>query len=67
MCSDGLWNYCSEAAALRDLVRRAAGEVGQDVAGTAEALVSWAIGQGGHDNIGVVLARVGPVLFHDVD
>jgi serine/threonine protein phosphatase PrpC len=59
VCSDGLWNYCSEAAAMRDLVQQSAGQVGQDVGGTAEALVTWAIEQGGHDNIAVVLARVG--------
>jgi serine/threonine protein phosphatase PrpC len=58
-CSDGLWNYCSEATAMGDLVRRAADQVGQDVAGTAEALVAWAVEQGGHDNIAVALARVG--------
>jgi serine/threonine protein phosphatase PrpC len=59
VCSDGLWNYCSEAVAMHDLVRQCADLVGQDVAGTAEALVAWAVAQGGHDNIAVVLARVG--------
>lgn len=59
VCSDGLWNYCSEATAMGDLVHRTADQVGQDVAGTAEALVAWAVEQGGHDNIAVALARVG--------
>jgi serine/threonine protein phosphatase PrpC len=59
VCSDGLWNYCSEANAVGDLVRHTAGQVGQDVGETAEALVTWAIEQGGHDNIAVALARVG--------
>lgn len=59
VCSDGLWNYCSEATAMRDLVGHTAGQVGQDVAQTAEGLVTWAIEQGGHDNIAVVLARLG--------
>jgi serine/threonine protein phosphatase PrpC len=59
VCSDGLWNYCSEATAVRDLVRYAAAQAGQDVARAAEGLVAWAIEQGGHDNIAVALARVG--------
>ncbi len=58
VCSDGLWNYASEPEALRAQV---------DAAGTTEplplasALVAWAIAQGGHDNITVALARVGPM------
>jgi serine/threonine protein phosphatase PrpC len=58
VCSDGLWNYASEPRALRAQV---------DAAGTTEplalasALVAWANGQGGQDNITVALARVGPV------
>jgi serine/threonine protein phosphatase PrpC len=59
VCSDGLWNYCSEATEMGGLVQRCASEVGQDVAGVAEALVAWAIEQGGHDNIAVALARMG--------
>jgi serine/threonine protein phosphatase PrpC len=59
VCSDGLWNYCSEAAAMHDLVKLAADHTGHDVTATAEALVAWAVDQGGHDNIAVVLARVG--------
>ena len=57
VCSDGLWNYASEPAALRAQI---------DAAGTTEplalasALVAWANGQGGQDNITVTLARVGP-------
>ncbi len=59
VCSDGLWNYASEPAALRAQI---------DAAGTTEplalasALVAWANEQGGQDNITVTLARVGPVL-----
>ena len=73
VCSDGLWNYCSEAADLAVLVQdmagtaasvppaAATGAVGPapDPMPLAEALVSWANEQGGHDNITVALARVG--------
>ncbi|MFF1821835.1 PP2C family protein-serine/threonine phosphatase [Kribbella sp. NPDC058245] len=58
VCSDGLWNYCSEAAPLADLVRQfAAAHSGEPLA-TASALVDWANAQGGQDNITVTLARV---------
>ena len=59
VCSDGLWNYASEPAALRAQI---------DAAGTTEplalasALVAWANEQGGQDNITVTLARIGPVV-----
>jgi serine/threonine protein phosphatase PrpC len=56
VCSDGLWNYCSEADALGELV----GTLGADVASPlelAEALVRWANDQGGRDNVSVALAR----------
>ncbi|HEX2808837.1 MAG TPA: hypothetical protein VHN80_21955, partial [Kineosporiaceae bacterium] len=58
LCSDGLWNYCSEAADVHDLVLATAARVGQDGAAIAEALVAWANEQGGHDNISVALARI---------
>ena len=57
-CSDGLWNYCSEAAALADLVRRTAAGCGGEPQATASALVDWANAQGGQDNITVALARL---------
>ncbi len=56
-CSDGLWNYCSDASALRDLVN----EQPLEPLARAEALVEWANQQGGHDNITVTLARIGAV------
>jgi serine/threonine protein phosphatase PrpC len=57
VCSDGLWNYCSPAADLRDLVRdRAATD--PDPTAVAAALVDFANGEGGQDNVTVVLARV---------
>jgi serine/threonine protein phosphatase PrpC len=68
VCSDGLWNYCSEAADLADLVRQTSSQVVADgvSAATAEplalagALVDWANAQGGQDNISVALARIQP-------
>jgi len=59
LCSDGLWNYRSEAADLGDLVRTTAASTGAEPLALAEALVAWANQQGGHDNITVALARVG--------
>jgi serine/threonine protein phosphatase PrpC len=58
VCSDGLWNYCSEAAPLADLVRQTAAAHGGDLLATASALVDWANAQGGQDNITVALARL---------
>jgi serine/threonine protein phosphatase PrpC len=58
VCSDGLWNYCSEAAPLADLVRQTAAAQGGEPLATASALVDWANAQGGMDNITVALARI---------
>jgi serine/threonine protein phosphatase PrpC len=65
LCSDGLWNYCSEAGELAALVARTAaeltrgqGDVPVPVGGLAVAVVQWAVEQGGADNISVALARV---------
>lgn len=55
VCSDGLWNYASEPAALAAQVA-AAGTT--DPAALAVRLVEFANGQGGQDNITVALARV---------
>jgi serine/threonine protein phosphatase PrpC len=57
VCSDGLWNYASEAAAIRSLI----GELtppDADPLTLAVALVDWANRQGGKDNISVALARM---------
>ncbi len=57
VCSDGLWNYASEAAELQALVAElGAGQL--DPLPLAEALVSWANAQGGKDNITAALARL---------
>lgn len=58
LCSDGLWNYASEAAELAPLVRHAT--TGNDVETAALHLVDWAIAQGGRDNVTVALTRWEP-------
>ncbi|AXH95704.1 PP2C family protein-serine/threonine phosphatase [Ornithinimicrobium avium] len=59
LCSDGLWNYASEPADLRAVVRAEERRVGRDPLVLAQALVAWANGRGGADNITVALARTG--------
>jgi serine/threonine protein phosphatase PrpC len=59
VCSDGLWNYCSAATDLQALVAELAAGTGSDPLRLAVALVDWANGQGGRDNISVALARHG--------
>jgi hypothetical protein len=58
VCSDGLWNYCSEpgnvASLVHDTVRASTGAGPLEL---ASALVDWANHQGGRDNITVALAR----------
>jgi len=58
VCSDGLWNYCSEAADLDALVRDVETRTGSAPEAVAAELVTWANAQGGHDNITVALARL---------
>ena len=57
VCTDGLWNYCSDAGDLQALVSATQAEVGADPRALVEALVEWANAQGGRDNISVALAR----------
>ncbi|MCL2091037.1 MAG: serine/threonine-protein phosphatase [Micrococcales bacterium] len=59
VCSDGLWNYCSEADDLSRLVHEQATAHGDDPLDTARALVDWVNARGGRDNVTVVLARLG--------
>ncbi len=62
VCTDGLWNYCSEPTELRDLVTRTTaslGEHGRTPLAVATALTDFANASGGIDNITVALARVG--------
>jgi len=60
VCSDGLWNYCSEARDVADLLVATSGTAGTEPLALAGALVDWANAQGGQDNITAALARVGP-------
>ncbi len=60
VCSDGLWNYCSEASDLARLVRELIDGGPSDPLGLAAALVDWANAQGGADNITAALARIDP-------
>ena len=62
VCSDGLWNYCSEAQDLATLVRKTSGTSPEaaDPLTLAGALVDWANAQGGQDNVSVALARIDP-------
>jgi len=62
LCSDGLWNYCSEPTDLRALVASTVAGLaghGRSPATLAQALVDYANAQGGQDNITVALVRVG--------
>ena len=58
VCSDGLWNYCSEADDVADLLHGAVERFGPSPDAVAGELVRWANQQGGHDNITAALARV---------
>ena len=59
VCSDGLWNYCSEAEDVRRLVQNGLAEAGDDApSAIAQWLVDFANEQGGRDNITVALARL---------
>lgn len=61
-CSDGLWNYASEPAAIAEQVAAAIGGGAVVPLDLALALVAFANGCGGRDNITVALARIGPPL-----
>ncbi|ASU85862.1 serine/threonine-protein phosphatase [Nocardiopsis gilva YIM 90087] len=54
LCSDGLWNYFPDPAALSDLVP----DAGEDPLGAAQACVRRALDAGGRDNITVVVIAV---------
>lgn len=63
VCSDGLWNYASDAEELEEVFARIllANPAATDPTLLAQELVRWANAQGGKDNITVALARVGPL------
>jgi len=57
LCSDGLWNYLSDAS---EIARRAATQPPATPIDTARSLVNFALGAGGEDNITVVVASFPP-------
>ncbi len=61
VCSDGLWNYASEATALAEQLDAASAGHPEPVQ-LAARLVRWANAQGGKDNITVALARLAATL-----
>ncbi len=64
VCSDGLWNYCSDATDLRALVHATMARLGTGArhpGSLAQGLTDFALERGGMDNITVTLARVGAV------
>jgi len=60
VCSDGLWNYASEAGRIAELIDEAITNNPDNIAPEvlASSLVRWANLQGGKDNISVALARI---------
>jgi serine/threonine protein phosphatase PrpC len=59
VCSDGMWNYLPDAAALAEL---ALPEAFNDPSSAADALLKFALDAGGMDNITIVLVPVPFVL-----
>ncbi len=57
VCSDGLWNYFDTPAQMLDVIRPLAGVSPRSL---AERLVAAALEAGGHDNVTVAVALVGP-------
>jgi PPM family protein phosphatase len=53
LCSDGLWGYVSDQEIERVVANRAL-----DAEAASQALLDLAIAAGGHDNVGIQLARV---------
>ena len=62
LCSDGLWNYVPEPAALSDLIQSKISipPKSGSLLPLAQALIEYACAQGGADNISVALTTVVP-------
>ncbi|SYZ32440.1 Serine/threonine phosphatase stp [Propionibacterium australiense] len=58
VCTDGLWNYASDADALRHVFNHLPVSADASAEKLSVALVDWANEQGGHDNISVGLIRI---------
>lgn len=56
LCSDGLWNYTTDASQMAELVLRA-NQPGASALSISRDLVNFARNQGGHDNITAVVLR----------
>jgi PPM family protein phosphatase len=54
LCSDGLWGYVSEQE-----IERIVADATLDPEAASKALLDLALAAGGHDNVGIQLARVG--------
>jgi len=55
LCSDGLWGYVAEEA-----IQRVVADPSLNAGGAAHALLDLALAAGGHDNIGIEMARLKP-------
>lgn len=65
VCSDGLWNYASEATQLQQLINTDLADHTEPL-DLAKAMVTWACEQGGKDNVTVALARRSTPVSSDV-
>ena len=64
VCSDGLWNYVTEADELRAMIGAAVADGASGPLMIAESLAALANEQGGHDNVTVALARLESSAAH---
>jgi serine/threonine protein phosphatase PrpC len=60
LCSDGLWNYLTDASDFADAVRAKLHD--SDLLGASRALTAFANDAGGADNITVALIPVPPTV-----
>ena len=66
LCTDGLWRYLDDAAALAQAVRRTAATTTTEPNGIADDLVRIALENGGSDNVTVAVARLHPAVEREV-
>ncbi|MFD9130222.1 PP2C family protein-serine/threonine phosphatase [Kitasatospora sp. NPDC059571] len=59
VCTDGLWNYAEAATDLAGVVRT---DARTEPLAAAQALVAYAVGAGGHDNITVAVLPITPAV-----
>jgi serine/threonine protein phosphatase PrpC len=63
VCTDGLWDYFEQPAALAGIVQHA----GSNPLALARTLVEAALAAGGHDNVTVAVIPVGPVSGRTIE